>query len=183
MSNSSSLYDQSSSFGWISIALHWSTAVAVIALWLVGKSISWLPAEDIDARRSLHIMIGLIAWLPLVLRIVWRWKVKHPRAFGQSARTHTVARVTHYLILAALAVMILSGPVMAFFLPEANSLTNIALTLHANAANVLLMLIVLHVGGALKHLMFHDDETVARIFVPRRNGSANVDAEDWKKVG
>ncbi|MGB4247138.1 MAG: cytochrome b/b6 domain-containing protein [Pseudohongiellaceae bacterium] len=169
MTRHHSLHDQPNSFGWISIALHWTTAVAVIALWFIGKSIVWLPAEEMDQRRSLHITIGLIAWLPLAARIVWRLRVKHPRAEGQSEREHKVARVAHALMLVVLSLMILSGPVMAWSLPERTALSNFALAIHGNAANVLFVLIVLHVAGALKHLMFDDDETIARIFVPRKS--------------
>jgi len=32
---------------------------------------------------------------------------------------------------------------------------------------VLAGLVLLHVAAAMKHLMFHDDETIARIFVPK----------------
>lgn len=169
MARHSSLHDQPNSFGWISIALHWTTAVAVIALWFVGSSITWVPAEEMDQRRALHITIGLISWLPLAARIVWRLCVRHPRAEGQSAREHRVARVVHTLMLLLIGLMILSGPIMAWSLPERTALTQLALVIHSNAANVLLALIVLHIGGALKHLMFDDDETIARIFMPRKS--------------
>lgn len=168
MIEKSSLHDQPNSFGWISIALHWTTAVAVVALWFVGKSILWVPTEEIDQRRALHITIGLIAWLPLAARIVWRFRNKHPQATGQSLKEHHVARFAHMLMLVLLTLMILSGPLMAWLLPERTALTNLAFAIHSNAANVLLVLILLHVAGALKHLMFDDDETIARIFVPRK---------------
>jgi len=164
----SNLYDSPNSFGWISITLHWATALAVVALWFLGKSIMWVPTEELDARRSLHIVTGLSLWLLLAGRIAWRLRVTHPRAVGQSDRTHTVARIAHFLMLTALAVMLVSGPVMAWLLPERTALANAALAVHATTATVLIVMVVLHIGGALKHLMFHDDETIARIFVPRR---------------
>ncbi len=168
MTTSSNLYDSPNSFGWISIALHWATALAVVVLWFVGKSIMWVPAEELDARRSLHIVIGLSVWLLLAGRIAWRLRVPHPRANGQSDRTHAVARAAHFLMLAALAIMLVSGPLMAWLLPERGTLANAALAVHAATSTVLIVMVVLHIGGALKHLMFHDDETIARIFVPRR---------------
>ncbi len=168
MTTSSNLYDSPNSFGWISIALHWATALAVVALWFLGKSIMWVPAEELDARRSLHIVTGLSLWLLLAGRILWRLRVKHPRAIGQSDRTHAVARAAHFLMLAALVIMLVSGPLMAWLLPERTALANAALAVHATTATVLIVMVVLHIGGALKHLMFHDDETIARIFVPRR---------------
>ncbi len=168
MTTSTHLYDSPNSFGWISIALHWATALAVVVLWFVGKSIMWVPSEELDARRSLHIVIGLSVWLLLAGRIAWRLRVTHPRANGQSDRTHAVARAAHFLMLTALAIMLVSGPLMAWLLPERGTLANAALAVHATTATVLIVMVVLHIGGALKHLMFHDDETIARIFVPRR---------------
>ena len=163
------LYDQANSFGWISIILHWSTALAVLVLWYFGQSISYQPLAEIDARRSLHITIGLIAWLPLAGRIAWRIYGAHPRVKGQSESIHKFAKFSHYLILGALTVMIVSGPVMAWALSRSSSIAEVALIFHSNAALLLTALVMLHVLGALKHLMFNDDETIARIFTPRKH--------------
>lgn len=167
MTKRSSLFDQPNSFGWISIALHWSTALAIIALWFIGKSISFQAIEAVDARRSLHITLGLIFWLPLAGRIAWRLFTPHPHAAGQSALTHQLAQIAHYMLLALLAIMLVSGPLLAWYLPEAETIVATLLFVHANTALVLAILVGLHVLAALKHLMFHDDETIARIFIPR----------------
>lgn len=168
MTKRSSLFDQPDSFGWISIALHWTTTVAIIALWLIGQSISNQGADEIDARRALHITLGLVAWLPLACRIGWRLLVAHPHVSGQTSLVHLIARVTHYLILGALGVMIISGPIMAWALPDRTEVARVALGFHSQAAVVLLVLVGLHILGALKHLMFHEDETIARMFMPRK---------------
>jgi cytochrome b561 len=169
MKPQNSLYDQANSFGWISIILHWSTALVVLVLWYFGQSISYQPLTEIDARRSLHITIGLIAWLPLVSRIVWRIFSPHPRVNGQSKGIHKFATFSHYLMLGALTVMIVSGPLMAWALSKNNGLAEVALIFHSNGALLLAVLVILHVLGALKHLMFNDDETIARIFKPRKD--------------
>ena len=168
MTKRSSLYDQPNSFGWISIGLHWGTALLLTLLWFVGMSISLQSADAIDARRSLHITIGLIAWLPLAGRIVWRLLKSHPRVPGQSLLTHRLARTAHYSMLGVLAIMLLSGPVMAWALPERTELAEVAFGFHSTAAKVLVALVLLHILAALKHLMFNDDETIARIFLPRK---------------
>lgn len=168
MTRRSSLFDKPDSFGWISIVLHWSTALAVIALWLIGTSISYQAAESMDARRSLHITLGLLFWLPLAGRIAWRILTPHPHAAGQSPLTHQLARSAHYLLLLMLGVMLVSGPLLAWNLPERGSLVDTLLAVHATTATALALCIGLHVLAALKHLMFHEDETLARIFVPRK---------------
>ena len=176
MSKDSSLHDQEESFGWISIALHWFATVAIILMWFIGQSIASLPAPEMDARRSLHITLGLIVWLPLVARILWRIKSRHPRVKGQSLLTHRLAKGAHYLMLVVLGILLLSGPLMAWAIPRSTNVMEIAFVFHANAAMALALLVVLHVLAALKHLMFHDDETIARIFLPRREpGEASED--------
>jgi cytochrome b561 len=169
MTKSSSLYDQPHSFGWISIALHWTTTIAIVVLWLVGMSITSQSVDEIADRRALHITIGLIAWLPIAARIIWRLKVAHPHVNGQSQLVHNIARITHYLLLATLTVMLISGPIMAWALPDRTGVADFAFAFHSRAAIVLFALVTLHVLGALKHLMFHDDETIARIFVPSKD--------------
>ena len=168
MSQTSPLQDQPNSFGWISIALHWTTAAITTTLWILGRSIEFQTADAIDARRSLHVTVGLIFWLLLAGRIAWRIKHPHPRAVGQSDRIHTFARFTHYVMLALLAIMLSSGPLLAWALSAQAGLVGIIHALHGLSANLLALLVVVHVGGALKHLMFNDDETIARIFIPRR---------------
>lgn len=167
MSKYSSLLDKNNSFGWLSIGLHWFATVAIVLLWFIGQSIASQSAEQIDARRSLHVTLGLIAWLPLVARIAWRYRSGHPHVNGQTLLTHRLAKAAHYVMLLALGVMLLSGPLMAWAMPDRSSLSELAYLFHSNAAKVIALLVVLHILAAVKHLMFHDDETVARIFIPR----------------
>ena len=164
-----SLLDTKNSFGWLSIGLHWFATLAIILLWLVGQSISLQSVEQIDARRTLHITLGLIAWLPLVARIAWRYKSGHPHVDGQTLLTHKIAKAAHHVMLLVLVVMLISGPLMAWIMPDRGSLAEFAFIFHSNAAKALAVLVVLHVLAVLKHLMFHEDETVARIFVPRKD--------------
>lgn len=169
MSPSRSLFDSTNSFGWLSIGLHWFATLAIVLLWFVGQSIASQSAEQIDTRRALHVTLGLIAWLPLVARIVWRFRSGHPRVNGQTLLTHRLAKATHYGMLIILTIMLITGPLMAWAMPERSDLAELTFLFHSNAAKALALLVVLHILAALKHLMFHEDETVARIFVPRRD--------------
>lgn len=169
MSKSSSLFDKNNSFGWLSIGLHWLATLAIILLWFLGQSIASQSVEQIDARRSLHVTLGLLAWLPLIARIAWRFKSGHPHVNGQTLMTHKLAKAAHYAMLFVLLVMLVSGPIMAWTMPTRGDLAEFMFMLHSNAAKALAVLVILHILAALKHLMFHEDETVARIFVPRRS--------------
>lgn len=178
----SGLVDGSATYGWISIGAHWLAAALVIALWLIGKSIMSSESHLIDGRRSLHVSIAASAWLLLLLRIIWRFHQGHPRVKGQTMRTHRIAKANHYAMLMLLLVMLLSGPLMVWAGGEqigvfglvsipgpfgsAEGLRSLAWYLHTKAATILLVLVLLHIGGALKHLMFHSDDTIVRMIWP-----------------
>ena len=42
--------------------------------------------------------------------------------------------------------------------------------IHAGTANTLFLLVLVHILGALKHLMFHEDETIERMIWPKKSG-------------
>ena len=161
MPESSTLYDNADSFGWFSIILHWTSTIAVVVLWYFGNSIESQSVELMADRRSLHVTLGLILWIPLAVRIGWRFMVRHPHVKGQTDTIHQLAKLTHYLMLIALIVMLTTGPIMAFLLAEGSTAQDIARWCHSTSALVLLLLVLLHVLGALKHLMFHEDEKQA----------------------
>ena len=168
----SNLYDRPRSFGWISIAMHWITATAIIVLWFIGDSIAALEPEFADQRRNLHITIALAFYVLLVFRIYWRLKCGHPHVSGQTVFIHRVAQIVHYVLLAAIAVMITSGPVMLLANTiDATGLQDLALVIHAFTGTVVIALTVVHIAGALKHLMFHDDETIVRMLRPRHHSN------------
>ena len=178
-------YDSDSVYGWISILLHWFTAIIIIVLWVVGKSIMNAVPEEVDAQRSLHVSIAASAWLLIFVRIVWRARSGHPHLHGQTVFIHRVAMADHYAMLLAIVFMLLSGPVMVWSggnaidvfgwisipgpIGESASTRELARLIHSTASIVLLWLVLLHVGGALKHLMFHSDDTIARMIWPGRS--------------
>lgn len=184
----SNLYDRNSVYGWISILLHWLTAIIIIALWFVGQSISWAAPEEIISRRALHVSIAASAWALLLFRVIWRFRSGHPRVRGQTSGIHRIAKTTHYVMLIVVLLMMVSGPTMLwaggnpvnvfgwFSVPgpigKSPTTGDLAYFIHSNAALLLFWLVVLHIGGALKHLMFHSDDTIARMIWPgRREGN------------
>jgi cytochrome b561 len=176
------MYDSSSVYGWISILLHWVTAIVVIILWFAGKSISNALPEDMDTQRQLHVSIAASAWLIILFRILWRFRSGHPRVKGQTPFIHRIAKVAHYATLIAVGLMLLSGPLMVWAsghpvsifgwlsipgpIGESEATRAFAWFIHSNAALLLLVLVLLHIAGALKHLMFHSDDTVIRMIWP-----------------
>jgi len=176
------LLDGDATFGWTSILLHWITSIIIVALWYLGKSILNGPSEDADAMRGLHVSLAASSWLIIFARSIWRLRSGHPHVKGQSLRIHRIAKLAHYTMLLVLGLMLLSGPLLVWSgghaidvfgflsipspLSASESLREFAWFIHSNSSMALLILVLLHIGGALKHLMFHSDDTIARMIWP-----------------
>ncbi len=99
--------DRDGGYGWISIALHWLTAAAILVLLFAGDSIGVVGAE----ARNIHTTIATCAWAILAIRIVWRLQQGHPpRAPEQSRLSFNLGMAVHYILLVAIALMLASGP-------------------------------------------------------------------------
>ena len=79
--------DTGNGYGWISIALHWLTAVIVLAMFVIGTMSQ--SADDADYVRlvHLHTTIGIAAYPLLWGRIAWRFAVGHPGRLPSRARS------------------------------------------------------------------------------------------------
>lgn len=170
--------DRDGGYGWISIALHWLTAVAIGALLFAGDSIGVVGAD----ARNFHTTVGAIAWLFLAARIAWRLQQGHPpRAPGQGPLSFILGMTVHYVLLAAIGMMLLSGPlagwasgagmhVFGIVIPGAQpplgEVYAAARWLHIAGAVSLAVGSALHVAGVLKHMFVDQDHTLDRIMVP-----------------
>jgi cytochrome b561 len=164
----SKLFDNPRSFGWMSIVLHWITAIVIIVLWFVGDSIAAQEPDLVDQRRKLHVTIALSFYLILVFRIYWRTRSGHPHVAGQSLFIHRVAQAVHYVLLIALGVMLVTGPLMLWTSNAGHhNVFDMCLAVHQMTGNIIIGLTLIHIAGALKHLMFHHDETIIRMIRPR----------------
>jgi len=177
--------DTKTGYGWLSILLHWVVALIIITLWGIGDWMQGIPEGEPNTLVDLHISIAASTWLLIWARILWRIRSAHPRPRGQGSFSHNLAKCLHHLLLLAVALMLISGPTMvwstghpvgAFGLFSISSpfgqlpwLNSVAATVHGVCADVIIVVTLLHVCGAFKHLMFNDDETFIRMLLPPRN--------------
>jgi cytochrome b561 len=175
------LGDTRSSYGWVSIAAHWISAIVVCALWLIGHSIRSDASGD---AAHLHTSIAVTAYVFLWWRVIRRFTQGHPHPLPrQRGWAFTLGKYTHFTLLAAIAVMLLSGPLMVWSRGEAihifqwqiaspfASHAQVATELyrvHATAAAIIGFGILLHIAGVYKHAAFNRDGTFTRMLVPTR---------------
>lgn len=172
------LHDTPTGYGWVSIVLHWLVAAAIVALLFVGNSIGTVG----DRMLRIHTTIAIFAYLVIAIRIWWRFKEGHPGpAEGQDGWSYTVGKVVHYILVIAMAVMLISGPVHAWSggmavrvfdwvtIPspfgQSPALFEIAYEAHVGGAVTLAVGTLLHIGGVFKHTIWNRDHTLIKIFI------------------
>jgi len=174
------LRDSGRAYGWVSIVLHWSMALAIFGLFGLGLWMTRLDYYDAWYHRApeLHKAIGMLLLFALLLRMAWRLLNAHPLPEGKpweklaAISMHRVQYV-FMLVVAVSGYLIPTGEgqgidvfgwfsVPALFEFEKRQADLIG-QLHLITAWVLVVLAVLHAAAALKHHFVDRDATMTRM--------------------
>src|SRR5690349_4770176 len=97
-------------WGWVSIALHWITVLAIIGLAIVGTQMHDLPTSLMKVKvYSLHKSIGLTVLALTAFRLVWRFVAGAPALPPMPKWQRLAAHASHVALYALLFAMPLSG--------------------------------------------------------------------------
>ena len=159
------------------ILLHWGQAVLVVWLLWLGWTMTDLPkGAERSAAYGLHKSLGLLMLLLVVIRLSWRARNPAPAAVS-GGWEGKMATATHHLLYVFLVMAPLAGYLASSFTPYAIKFFGFEIPKAGwpdeglNAAFKLLHvtfvwggagLVVLHVAGALKHVVKRDG-TVQRM--------------------
>ena len=177
--------DSASGYGWISILLHWLTAVIVIAMWVIGTSSQAASDEDYPGLVNLHMTTGILMYALLWVRIVWRFRSGHPGPLVKQNRVFfSIGKYFHFGLLLALAAMLISGPLMVWSGGDAIEIFALAIPspigrieplqhalrfIHGTVSLVVIIGIAVHILAALKHIVVDRDGTLDKILLPHRD--------------
>ncbi|MDA9877526.1 cytochrome b [bacterium] len=171
----------SQQWGWLSKILHWLTAVLIfvqIPLGFYAESLKLSPLKmDIFVW---HKSLGMLVFLLLILRLLWRIKGTIPKTVGASLIQQHLAQAAHYLLYGLMVLLPISGwitssaaniPIKLFWLiplpalvgPD-DALKSLAAEVHEISVFVLLAVLILHIGAALHHHLLLRDNTLKRMW-------------------
>ena len=174
-------------YGRTARALHWLSALAILAAIGLGLTMIRLPAtNEAEVARvfraySLHKTIGLGVLGLALVRIAWTLRHPGPGPLHPGRRVETyLARLVHLTLLGALLVLPVSGflhhsaapglaPVLWPFgqalplVPADEGLALIFASVHRIAGWLLFAALALHVLGAAKHQVLDRDATLRRM--------------------
>ena len=166
----------------VTILLHWTVAILVLAQWLGAHAIDYFPRGPyrIDAR-SVHIVLGVLITLLLAGRLVWRATRGRRLPKADTGAAHLLAKATHWGLYALIAAMVLVGIALTWvrgdsifnlfqipaFSPGDHALEDRVQNLHASIGWLILALALLHATAALIHRMAFKDGVLDRMLPER----------------
>lgn len=176
-------------YGWLTIGLHWIAAFGVIAMFATGIQ-AYIAGEagDREARGAamgLHIALGGTLFAFFAARIALHFAQPQPEKPAQAGWLNALAQWTQRLLLLAILIQIVSGPLAVWsggrainifdvvslpspFAERNEGVHEAAELAHAIGRLMILALLPLHVLGALKHLVLNRDGVFTRILWPSK---------------
>lgn len=174
----------SDSFGLVTRLLHWLMALAILIMLALGTRLQSLqPGLANLWLYGLHKSIGLSLLMLVLIRLVWHRISPPPAPIGDpSALSQRLARAGHILIYLLLIAIPLSGWVASsasgidtmFFdtwvvppiAPVSEAWENAGWAVHGALTKLLMAVLLIHVGAALKRQM-EGDGTLSRMWSGR----------------
>lgn len=176
-----SLKNTTTSYGSVSRILHWLLFLLIIGMLIVGFLMGSLAKPFRFEVYTVHKSIGLCVLALMLFRIFWmsinpkpKLPLTTPR--WQAIGAHTVQGLLYFILMA----MPLSGWIMSTasdhipsffgwfkvpmpFIPLDKPLADTASSLHEIFAWTLIVLLLLHIGAALKHHYINKDDVLKRM--------------------
>ena len=171
-------------YGFVHIGLHWTVALMIAVMLPLGLWMTGLDYYDPWYKKGpdLHRAIGVLLGLVLVARIAWRIASLKPVPLTRPGLETKAADITHRLLYVLPVLMIISGYLIStadgravdvfgwFEIPATlqgiEGQEDFAGDIHFVLAMILLSLISLHAGAALRHHFTLGDNTLRRMYKP-----------------
>lgn len=172
-------------YGWISIGLHWLSALAIFGMFGLGLYMVDLTYYDDFYKTGpyIHKSVGVLLAFLMVARLLW--KTASPKVaplLSHQPWEVRLAHGVHQLLYVIFFMLVVSGYLISsadgssievfgmFSVPSVidsiDNLEDIAGEIHEYLAWLLIALVVFHVLGAMKHHFIDKDNTLRRMLFP-----------------
>jgi len=158
------------------IVIHWATAILILTLFPLGKHMTGLSASEKIGLIKLHAILGIIVFLLTLVRSYLFFKSKRPQGLITGSKFNDklavwIHNAFYFLLIgisiAGLATMISGGYVEALQSGTSDLIlskeNNKPLKAHGLLATLMIILLVLHVLGVIKHYVLTKENTLKRM--------------------
>jgi len=174
-------------YGWISIALHWLAVIAIVLMLIIGFRADMLGDAGDRAGRAAamgwHIGLGFFLFVILLARVLSSWLQPKPTPVEQPRHLMWLASATHQLLLIAILIQILSGPLAVWsggrainvfdlfaipspFAERNEAVHEFAERVHRVGRWAIIVLASLHILAVIKHTFVDKNRVLQRMLAP-----------------
>jgi cytochrome b561 len=175
------LKDSRTGYGWITVGIHWVSAMLVLFLFGLGVYMVDLGYYDEWYHKgpALHISLGLILLFITVFRLIWRTSNPTPPDLSDKRMNNLAAKVVKISLYGLLFIIFMTGylittaegkPAAIFDVIKIPAITelsadnvDLAGEIHEILAWIIVILSALHAAGALMHHFVLRDRTLVRM--------------------
>ena len=174
-------------YGSVAKTFHWLTALLILSALILGFIAYRAPYEDSAQLAfkatlfSVHKTVGLTAFFTALLRILWAFTQPRPKLLnGDHSLEAWAAETAHWVLYSSMVLVPLTGwmhhaattgfaPIWwpfgqsLFFVPKDPTIAAILGGAHFLFMLVLVLTLLAHIGGALKHFVIDRDKTLQRM--------------------
>ncbi|MDJ0925623.1 MAG: cytochrome b/b6 domain-containing protein [Acidimicrobiia bacterium] len=151
-----------------SVTFHWGTALAIIAMWPIGKIMVGTSPPS-AALYAIHVGLGLVVAGATLARVVWVIRTDRPEHLEMPRWERVLFAVNHYVLYGLLALLSISGIAMLLaaggFDAEALAKNDGPSDQHRVLSIVFLLMFVMHVAGVV-YYQVRKGRTLRRMRVP-----------------
>ncbi len=176
-----SLQNSTEKFGSLTKLLHWTIFILFVIQYFLVYRREYFPKDSPEKLQYilLHKSIGVVVLVLALLMIGWRYVGNRPPIESANACEKMLAKLTHFLLYAAMLIMPLSGIGMSLYagysvsvfgwfnLPlsvvKNEALGNILYTTHVWSSYVVIGLVALHILASLYHHFIRKDDVLKRM--------------------
>jgi len=173
--------DNSHQFGLVSILLHWTLAIMIISLFIVGNILEDMPkGPDKGQLMGLHQSMGMLVLMLVLVRLIWRIRQGFPAPLNTQAKLlNRIAKLWHWALLIIIVAIPLTGYLaadagprsVAFFgwfnwpdlIEPTRDLRKQLGGLHGALNKLMIPLVLIHILAAFKHHFWNRDATLKRM--------------------
>ena len=165
-------------YGLISKTFHWYMAGILLFVLLLGNLSEHTPKKYYDFLMLVHNSLGIIIFVLVILRLLWRWSNPKPEKINKSRFLNRLSNLAFFIFyfgmfaapITGYVLMNIEGKEVLFFgielvnIVESNGdFEKLAHNFHGIAGDLLLYTFGLHFVAALYHHYIRRNQTLTRI--------------------
>jgi cytochrome b561 len=172
-------------YGLVSILIHWTMALIIIALFILGKYMIDLDYYDTNYHKApwWHKSIGLSLFALLLFRTTWKLINTSPQSISKKIIEINISKLVHILLYLLLFVCCVSGYLIStaedagvsFFnwfnipalISKGADQADLAGDIHEYSTTILIITATFHMLAALKHHFINKNKTLIRMLTTK----------------